>query len=72
MIDYTNSQMAFAIDEYIHSKRDRAILKDRLIDHMTYSEIAEAHNLSDSQVTRIVYKGQRIVFSKLKAIDKYK
>ena len=30
--EYTNSQMVALIEEYIHSERDRKILKRRLID----------------------------------------
>ncbi len=32
VIEYTNSAVARIIDEYIHSERDRAIIKRRLID----------------------------------------
>ena len=36
-MEYTNSQIRALIDEYIHSERDRAILKRRLVDAMTKS-----------------------------------
>lgn len=35
MIEYTNSAVARIIDEYIHSERDRAIIKRRLIDGLS-------------------------------------
>ena len=58
MIAYTNSQISFLIDEYIHSERDRKILKRRLIDGICYEPLAEEFDLSVVQVKRIVYKAQ--------------
>ncbi len=58
MIPYTNSQISFIIDEYIHSERDRKILKRRLIDGICYEPLAEEFDLSVVQVKRIVYKAQ--------------
>lgn len=55
---YTNSQIARLIDEMIHSERDRAILKRRLIDGICFEPLAEEFDLSVVQVRRIVYKGQ--------------
>ena len=63
--DITNSQIAAVIDEYIHSARDRAILKDRLIDDMYFEALAEKHQLSVRQVKNIVYRGQETVFKHL-------
>lgn len=53
------------IDEYIHSERDRAILKRRLIDGICYEPLAEEFDLSVSQVKRIVYKGETSIFKHL-------
>lgn len=64
MIEYTNSGVSSLIDEYIHSERDRAILKRRLIDGITYEALAEEFDLSVTQVKRIVYKGEDIIFKK--------
>ena len=55
---YTNSQIARLIDDLIHSERDRAILKRRLIDGICFEPLAEEFDLSVVQVRRIVYKGQ--------------
>ena len=62
MREYTNSEVTDAIDERIHSVRDRALLKRRLIDGLTYEKLAEEFNLSVSQVKRIIYKGENIIF----------
>ena len=56
MIDYTNSNIERLIEEHIHSERDRAIMKRRLIDGICYEPLAEEFDLSVSQVKRIVYK----------------
>ena len=65
MKEYTNTQIASLIDEYIHSERDRAILKRRLIDGICYEPLAEEFGLSDAQIKRIVYKAQDRLFKHL-------
>ena len=64
-MEYTNSQMIRAIDEYIHSERDRAILKRRLIDGICYEPLAEEFGLSVQRVKTIVYKAQDRLFRKI-------
>ena len=56
MIEYKNSDIANLIDEYIHSERDRAILKRRYIDGVCYEPLAEEFDLSVRHVKNIVYK----------------
>jgi len=56
MIEYKNSDIANMIDEYIHSERDRAILKRRYIDGVCYEPLAEEFDLSVRHVKNIVYK----------------
>ena len=65
MKDYTNSEISAAIDEYIHSSRDREILKKRFIDGMCYEPLAELFDMSVCQVKRIVYKSEEKLFSHL-------
>lgn len=65
--DITNSRISEVIDEYIHSERDRALLKRRLIDGICYEPLAEEFNLSTVQTKRIVYKLSEIVFKHFKA-----
>ena len=64
---YTNSQIALVIDEYIHSERDRAILKRRFIDGICYEPLAEEFGLSEKQVKRIVYKCQQTLLKELES-----
>ena len=65
MMDYTNSQIEALIAEHIHSERDRAILRRRLIDGICYEPLAEEFDLSVNQVRRIIYKQQDKLFRHL-------
>ena len=62
MTDYTNSQIAEMIDEYIHHERNRAILKRRLIDGICYEPLAEEFDMSVRQIKEIVYRSQSALF----------
>ena len=63
--EYTNSMIEFLIGEYIHSERDRLILRDRLIHGLTMERLSEKHDLSVRQIKNVIYKNERILFSKL-------
>lgn len=62
---YTNSRILSLIDEHIHSERDRKILKRRLVDGVTFERLAEEFDMSYSQVKRIVYRLQEVIFRHL-------
>lgn len=62
MKEYTNTQIARLIDDYIHSERDRRILKRRLIDGICYEPLAEEFDMSVRQMKSIVYKAQERLF----------
>jgi DNA-directed RNA polymerase specialized sigma subunit len=61
----TNTQISHIIDEYIHSERDRALLKRRYIDGICFEPLAEEFDLSVVQVKRIVYKQSEHLFKHL-------
>lgn len=65
MIEYTNSEIAEIIEEYVHSERDRAILKRRYIDGICFEPLAEEFDLSVRQIKNIVYKNEKVVFRKM-------
>lgn len=65
MKEYTNSQIAHIIDEYVHNERDRKILKRRYCDGICYEPLAEEFNLSVPQIKRIIYKNENKVFRHL-------
>ena len=58
MTDYTNSQIAAIIDEHIHNRMHRVILKARFIDGMTYEAIAALEDVDRTprQVAYIISK----------------
>ena len=68
MKEYTNSQISAVIDEYIHSERDRQILKSRFIDGLTYERLAEKYDLSVRYTKTLIYKKQEVIFSHLDKI----
>lgn len=70
MIEYTNSQIANIIDEIVHNKRDREILKARYIDGICYEPLAEMFGMSVRQVKNIVYKQEIRLFKKLQEGEK--
>ena len=62
-MEYKNSDIEKIIDEYIHSQRDRKILKYRFIDGITYEGIADIMDMSTRQIKTIVYKqGDKVMF----------
>lgn len=60
--DLSRSDIEYLIDEWIHSERDRLILKRRLLDGITYDKLAEEFDLSVRQVKSIVYKSENRIF----------
>ena len=65
MREYRNSDVIQAIDEHIHSERDRELLKRRLIDGVRFEPLAEEFSLSVRQVKYIVYKETENIFSRI-------
>lgn len=61
--EYTNSHISGIIDEYIHSERNRKLLKRRYVDGITYERIAEEFDLSVRQVKTIVYRSEQIIIA---------
>ena len=64
-MEYSNTDMEKAINEYIHSERDRQILKSRLIDGLIYDELSDKYHLSARRVKTIVYRSQDGLFKRL-------
>lgn len=60
--DISNSQIEHLIDEWVHSERDRKIIKRRLIDGICYEPLAEEFDMSVRQMKNIVYKAQKELF----------
>lgn len=68
MKDYSSTELNTAIDEWIvgaNAQRNRAILKSRLIEGLTFDALAELYDMSPRQIKRIVYKSQEVLFRHL-------
>lgn len=63
--DISNDEIARTIDKWVRGARNRQIMKDRLIDLMTYEKIAEKHDLSDRYVKTLIYRLEDSVFEHL-------
>lgn len=61
-VNYSNSGIILLIDEYVHSERDRKILKRRYVDGITHERLAEEFDLSVAQIKRIIYKYEKYLF----------
>lgn len=57
------SELEILINEWILKKRDREILKRRLLDGLTYEALAEEFELSVRQTKSIVYKAEDKLFN---------
>ena len=51
---YTNSRIVYLIDEYIHNKRDREIMKMHYVDGISADEIAKKVDLTPRRVSQIL------------------
>ena len=61
----SNSEVCYLIDQWISNERDRAILKDRLINGLTFERLAEKHDMSVRQTKNIVSKSMEKLVSRL-------
>lgn len=57
----SNSELSAFIDEWCRSKRNRDILKERLIDGVKISDLAEKYELSERQVKNIIKKFRQLL-----------
>ena len=54
--DLSCSQIEYLVDEWVRNQRDRAILKSRLLDGLTFERLSEKYDLSVTQTKTIVRK----------------
>lgn len=62
-IELTNSEIAERIAEMIHSKRDRRVMRLKLIDGLTLEQTAEAVDMSVPQIQRIVQHYKKMILN---------
>ena len=63
MMDLSRDDIVYLIQQFVFSKRDRAIIYERLIDGLTFDQLSAKHDLSVRQVKNIVRKNKDVVFS---------
>lgn len=63
--DIPNDVISSTVDKWVKGSRNRAIMKDRLVDAMTYERIAEKHDLSTRYVKTLIYRLEAKVFEHL-------
>lgn len=54
-----------AINQWIHKEKYRTVLHLKLVDGLTYEEVAERMDMSPKGVQKIVYKAEDILFKHL-------
>ncbi len=64
-----NSKINCLIDEWIHSERDRKIMKRRFIDGIVYERIAEEFDLSVTQVKAVIYKSEKTLYEHIQKCE---
>lgn len=64
-INRPRSEVEHVINEWVFNERDRAVMKRRFLDGLTYEKLAEEFELSTQRVKSIVYKWKDTMFSHL-------
>lgn len=64
-MDLSRTELEYLIEEYVLSSRDRRIMKSRVIDGMTYEDIAEMYDMSVTQICTIVKTCKERMFKHL-------
>lgn len=57
----SNAEIAYLIDSYIHSERDRALMKRKMCDDIHFEPLGEEFQLSTTQVKRIYKKHKQTI-----------
>ena len=68
--DLSRDEIVYLIQQFLFSRRDRSMTYDRLIEGMTYEELAEKYYLSVRQVKNIIHKCKESVFSHVDRLPK--
>ena len=63
MREISRTEYENIISEWIHSERDRKIIRRKILDGITFEQLAEESDLSVSQVKRIVYHTKEIIMN---------
>lgn len=67
-LNTSRTELESLINEYVignNALRDRDILKDRLIDGLTYYQLSDQYNLSLATIKKIINKREKHIFQKI-------
>lgn len=64
--DFSKDDIEESIEQWVHNKRDREIMHDRLIDGIIFEKLGEKYDLTPQQVKNIVNKWQDTVYLHIK------
>lgn len=59
--NYSNYRVSEVIAEYVHNARDREIIRDKLVDGITYDALAGKYGLTYERVKVIVREGRQTI-----------
>ena len=68
-VKYLEEDAKKAIEQCVHHKRNREIVRSRLLDELSYDELAAKYHLDSRQIQRIVYREQDIVFRYMEKLN---
>ena len=64
-MEYTNSQIKQLILEHVHNADDRKMLYWRLVDGLTFEQIAYKMGMTTKTVRLRIHKGEEVLFKHL-------
>ena len=68
--DLSRDEIVYLIEQFIFSRRDRSLSYDRLIEGMTYEELAGKYFMSVRHIKNLIHKNKDIIFSHIDRLPK--
>lgn len=66
-LNLSSEQWEYYIDLWVLSKRNREILREVMVDDMTYEEVADKNHLTAQSIKRIVAESRDVIKSHIEA-----
>ena len=64
--DKSNTEIIDLINEYIHSERDRDLMRRRYVDGVRFEPLSEEFDLSTVHTKRIIYRQTEAICDKMR------
>ena len=62
--DLSRNEIDYLIEQWVFNERDRALVRRKLFDSVTFERLAEEFDLSVRQTKNIYYKWTKKIFTK--------